>query len=85
MAGLAHAAHELMTLRDLLVFIARELRDAVGVQDHRLLARSLPLCHQLAIEHELAILEVCHRRADDALAEEVEDDTQIQLALAVRV
>ncbi len=72
-----HAAHQVMAFQEALILVARELASTLGMEHHRASILALPKRHQHCLQHQLPILAMAHRPADDDTRVEVKDDTQI--------
>lgn len=77
-----HRAQQRVLLQESLVVATPELTAAIRVQDHYASSLSLPDRHFDCPNHHPPIRAVMHRPADDELAEEVQHNTEKQLALA---
>ena len=80
MSEAAHAADERVAIQKALIIFAGELAAAVRMQDHRASALSLPDRHLNRADDHVPILPVMHGPADDQFTEQVNDDTQVELA-----
>jgi len=77
-----HRARQRVLLQEALLVAALELTAAVRMQNDGARVLPVPDRHLDGPDHHLPILPVMHRPADDELAEQVEHDTQVQLAFA---
>jgi len=75
-----HAAHQVIATEVALIVTTGELTATIGMQNDRSRALTLPDRHLNSTDHHVAILTMVHGPADDELAEQVDYDTQEQLA-----
>lgn len=76
-----HRTHQRIGFQVVLIVATSKLATTIRTQKYQMVALTLPDSHLCRSNHHLPVWAVMHRPAHDTLVEQVQDDTQMQLAL----